>query len=68
MLKPLLLTFSNFYSRGNLIMCRQLQSETKQMRHELYVSDWMHFNPRQPPAQTSVPSLSWVLPSPAAPG
>lgn len=66
-LKPLLLTSGNFYSRGNLIMCPQLQSETKQMRHELYVSDWMHFNPRQPSAQTYVPSLSWVLCFPAAP-
>lgn len=38
------------------------------MRHELYVSDWMHFNPRRAPAQTYVPSQSWVLRFPAAPG
>ena len=28
----------------------------------------MYFNPWQPPAQTYVPSLSWVLRCPAAPG
>lgn len=36
------------------------------MRQFMYVSDWMHFNPRQPPAQTDVPSLSRVPCFPAA--